>query len=54
MLPSLRYGLARGARSWAVFPIPPPDALAPAESLLRTQDGGGFRLRGVEFEDVSP
>jgi WD40 repeat protein len=54
VLPTLRYRLARGAHSWAVFPIPAPDSLAPAESLRHALARGGFRLRGVELEVVSP
>ena len=54
VLPSLKYRLARGAHSWAVFPIPAPDTTAPVESLRRALDAGGFRLRGVELEVVSP
>lgn len=54
VLPSLRYRLARGAHAWAVFPIPPPDTLAPAESLRRALADGGFRLRGVDLDLVSP
>jgi WD40 repeat protein/tRNA A-37 threonylcarbamoyl transferase component Bud32 len=54
VLPTLRYRLARGARAWAVFPIPTPDTLTPAASLRRALADGGFRLRGVELEVVSP
>jgi serine/threonine protein kinase/WD40 repeat protein len=53
VLPSLWYRLARGAHSWAVFPIPAPDMVAPAVSLRRALDEGGFRLRGVELEVAS-
>jgi WD40 repeat protein len=54
VLPSLRYRLARTGNSWSLFPLPAPDGTAPAESLRRTLAEGGFRLRGVELEVVSP
>jgi hypothetical protein len=54
VLPSLRYRLARRAHSWSLFPFPQPDRTAPAESLRRALAEGGFRLRGVELEYVSP
>ncbi|HET6984088.1 MAG TPA: WD40 repeat domain-containing protein, partial [Myxococcaceae bacterium] len=54
VLPSLRYRLARAAHSWSLFPLPEPDRTAPAESLRRALSDGGFRLRGVELEVVSP
>jgi len=54
VLPSLRYRLARTGHSWSLFPLPEPDRTAPAESLRRALAEGGFRLRGVELEVVSP
>ena len=54
VLPSLRYRLARTGHSWSLFPVPEPDRTAPAESLRRALAEGGFRLRGVELEVVSP
>jgi hypothetical protein len=54
VLPSLKYRLSRGARSWALTPLPGPDSSSPAESLRRTLAEGGFRLRGVDLEVVSP
>ena len=54
VLPSLRYRLARGAHSWSLFRLPEPDRTAPAESLRRALAEGGFRLKGVELEVVSP
>ena len=54
LLPSLRHRLSRGARSWALTPMPGPDTTSPAESLRRALAEGGFRLRGVDLEVVSP
>jgi WD40 repeat protein len=54
VLPSLRYRLARTGHSWSLFPLPAPDRTAPAASLRRALAEGGFRLRGVELEVVSP
>jgi WD40 repeat protein len=54
VLPSLRYRLARSGHSWSLFPLPEPERTAPAESLRRALEEGGFRLRGVELEVVSP
>jgi serine/threonine protein kinase/WD40 repeat protein len=52
--PGLRFRMSRADRSWALFPLPEPDRTAPAESLRRALAEGGFRLRGVELEVVSP
>ena len=54
MLPSLRYRLARTGHSWSLFPLPEPERTAAPESLRRTLAEGGFRLKGVELEVVSP
>jgi len=54
VLPSLRASIARGPRSWALLPLPGPDTTRPAESLRRALQEGGFQLRGVEVEAVSP
>jgi tRNA A-37 threonylcarbamoyl transferase component Bud32/WD40 repeat protein len=54
VLLSLRYRLARTGHSWSLFPVPEPDSTSPAESLRRALADGGFRLRGVELEVVSP
>ncbi|HUM12655.1 MAG TPA: WD40 repeat domain-containing serine/threonine-protein kinase [Myxococcaceae bacterium] len=54
VFPTLRYRLTRGAHAWAVFPIPAADSLSPEDSLRRALADGGFRLRGVELEVVSP
>ena len=54
VLPSLKYRLSRSGNSWAVASMPPPDTSAPAESLRRALAEGGFRLRGVDLEVVSP
>ena len=54
VLPSLKYRLARAARSWTLTRLPPPDTSSPAESLRRALAEGGFRLRGVELEDAAP
>jgi serine/threonine protein kinase/WD40 repeat protein len=52
--PGLRFRMSRGERSWSLFPLPGPDASSPAESLRRALEEGGFRLKGVELELVSP
>jgi WD40 repeat protein len=52
--PGLRFRMARGERSWSLFPLPGVDTSSPAESLRRALEEGGFRLRGVEIEVVSP
>jgi serine/threonine protein kinase/WD40 repeat protein len=52
--PGLRFRIARGERSWSLFPLAKPDVTTPAESLRRALDEGGFRLRGVELEVASP
>jgi hypothetical protein len=54
VLPGLRSFVSRGARSWSLRPLPRPETLPPAESLRRALAAGGFRLRGVELEVVSP
>jgi WD40 repeat protein len=54
VLPSLKYRLSRGANSWALTRLPGPETTTPAESLRRALAEGGFRLRGVELEVVSP
>jgi hypothetical protein len=54
VLPGLRFLISRGPRSWALRPLPRPDAVSPQESLRRALSEGGFRLRGVEIEAVSP
>jgi serine/threonine protein kinase/WD40 repeat protein len=54
VLPSLRSRISRGPRSWALIGLPGPDTIPPAESLRRALAEGGFRLRGVEIEAVSP
>jgi len=54
VLPSLRSRISRGPRFWALIPLPGPDTTPPAESLRRALAEGGFRLRGVEIEAVSP
>jgi WD40 repeat protein len=48
--PGLRFRIARGERSWSLFPLPGPDTSSPAESLRRALEEGGFRLKGVELE----
>ncbi|HET6984496.1 MAG TPA: protein kinase [Myxococcaceae bacterium] len=53
VLPSLQSRISRGARSWALLPLPGPDATPPAESLRRALAEGGFQLRGVEIEAVA-
>jgi len=52
--PGLRFRMSRADRRWALFPLPGPDTSSPAESLRRALEEGGFRLRGVEVEVVSP
>jgi WD40 repeat protein len=52
--PGLRFRMARGERSWSLFALPGADTSSPAESLRRALAAGGFRLRGVELEVVSP
>ena len=52
--PGLRFRMSRGERNWSLFPLAMPDASSPAESLRRALEEGGFRLRGVELEVVSP
>jgi serine/threonine protein kinase/WD40 repeat protein len=54
VLPSVRYRIVRSARSWRLSPLPAPDTGSPAESLRRALTEGGFRLHGVELEDVAP
>ncbi|RPH72088.1 MAG: hypothetical protein EHM78_04695 [Myxococcaceae bacterium] len=54
VLPSLRSRISRGPRFWALLPLPGPDTTLPEESLRRALAEGGFRLRGVEIEAVSP
>jgi serine/threonine protein kinase/WD40 repeat protein len=54
VLPGLRHRLSRGARSWALTPMPGPDTASPEESLRRALAEGGFRLSGVDLEVVSP
>ena len=55
LLPSLRHRLTRGARSWALYSDRRGRTrTAPTESLRRALAEGGFRLRGVELEVVSP
>ena len=54
VLPSLQARISRGPRFWALVRLPGPDTTPPAESLRRALAEGGFRLRGVEVEAVSP
>jgi serine/threonine protein kinase/WD40 repeat protein len=54
VLPSLRFRVARGPRSWVLRPLPSPDTLSPQESLRRALAEGGLRLHGVEIEAVTP
>ena len=54
VLPSLRFRISRGPRSWVLRALPTPDTLSPEESLRRALTEGGFRLLGVEIEAVSP
>ena len=54
VLPSLRYRLARSARTWTLSRFPAPETSSPDESLRRALAEGGFRLRGVELEEVLP
>jgi hypothetical protein len=53
VLPSLRFRVARGSRTWVLRPLVRPDTLAPQESLRRALDDGGFQLRGLEIEAVT-
>ena len=54
VLPSLRFRISRGPRSWVLRPLPRPDTLSPEDSLRRALTEGGFRLLGAEIEAVSP
>lgn len=54
VLPSLRYRLSRGLHSWAITGMPEPDSAPPAESLRLALAAGGFQLRGIQLEVVSP